>query len=616
MDAHRDTAPIRFGPFEANPRTRELTKHGRRVRLPGLPFELLLALLERPGELVSREDLRKRLWSEDTFVDFDNNLNAAVTRLRQALGDSAEQPRYIETLPRLGYRFVGSIETPATATEPAAAPRPRRYAGPLAIAAAILLVLVFAGWRTLRPRDVPPARQMLVVLPFDNLSDDPAQDYVSDGFTEEIITELARLDSRRLGVIARTTAFKYKGARRSVREIGEDLNASLVVEGSVRRDGDRVRVTAQLIRTDDQSHIWANTYDRPVRDLLSIEREIGLAIAAAIHVAVIPHGGESAVADVREEARDAYLRARYFAAEATVASMEKAIAHYREAIEAEPGYALAHAGLARALVFGTRTAPKAALQQARDAATRARELSPTLRPEAELAWAIAVLYGQRDLEAAGEAFRRVLHLDPGNAEAHFYHAQYLTAAGRFDEALSAARQALELDPSSTLVHHYIGRILHFAGRRPEAVAHLQRTLDLDPEYGWALLFLAVAHEPMGEFDKATAARQKYWTAMGVPQAQVDALGETFRKDGYRGVRRAWIAWIEGFARESGYVTSTELAMLYGALGEKDQAFAWLQKAVENDTRDLIYLRVYPELDPLRSDARFAQVLSQVFTTSR
>jgi tetratricopeptide (TPR) repeat protein len=353
-----------------------------------------------------------------------------------------------------------------------------------------------------------------------------------------------------------------------------------------------------------------------VRDLLSIEREIGLAIAAAIHVAVIPQRGESAVADVRPEARDAYLRARYFAAEATVASMEKAIAHYREAIAAEPGYALAYAGLARALVFGTRTAPKAALQQARDAATRARELSPAVRPEAELAWAIAVLYGQRDLEAAGEAFRRVLQLDPGSAEAHFYHAQYLTAAGRFDEALSAARQALELDPSSTLVHHYIGRILHFAGRRPEAVAHLQRTLELDPEYAWALLFLAVAHEQMGELDAATAARQKYWTAMGVPRPQVDALGETFRKDGYSGVRRAWIAWIEGFARESGYVTSTELAMLYGALGEKDLAFAWLQNAVENDTRDLIYLRVYPELEPLRSDARFAQVLSQVFTTSR
>jgi tetratricopeptide (TPR) repeat protein len=242
-------------------------------------------------------------------------------------------------------------------------------------------------------------------------------------------------------------------------------------------------------------------------------------------------------------------------------------------------------------------------------------LDPKL-PEAELAWAMAVLYGDRDLEAARGAFVSALALDRGNAEAHYYYAQYLTAAGRFDEALQASREAQALDPFSPLIHHYVGRILHFAGKDPEAVEHLARTLELEPNYPWALLFTANAYEDLGTYAEATRFRQRYWSAMGVPPDRVNRLGQSFAAGGYPAVRREWIDWIEGFARSSGFVTSTELAMLYGWLGEKDQAFKWLEKAVDAQTRDLIYLRVTPELAPLRSDPRFDAIAARVFPFTR
>jgi TolB-like protein/DNA-binding winged helix-turn-helix (wHTH) protein/Tfp pilus assembly protein PilF len=641
---------IRFGPFEANPQTRELTKHGRRIRLPGLPFEVLLALLDAPGALVTRETLHKRLWKDDTFVDFDNNLNAAVNRLRQTLGDSAEKPQYIETLPRLGYRFIGAVTRGASSVplepEPtaSAAPDPQTAATPdglsrqtavaapaaptvfhdkdrpakvriLAVLGTAAVLLLFAAFASTRlwsgGTSAAPVRTLtLLVLPFENLTGDADQGYVSDGITEEMITELARVAPAKLAVIARTTAFKYKATTKSVTEIAREVQADYVLEGSVRRDGTTVRVTAQLIEAVNQRHTWAASYDRDMRGLLDMERDVASAVAAAVRVAVVPPADAVAATSVSEDARDAYLRARYFASRGTVFGVEKAIEYFRQATALEPGYALAHAGLARALVFATQTEPGSALRQAKAAAADARRLQPAL-PEAALAWAMTTLYTDRDLVAADAAFQQALALDEGNAEAHFYYAQALTARGRFDEALAAARRAQALDPFSPLIHHYVGRVLHFAGRNRDAIDHFAKTLDLEPNYPWALLFTANAWEDLGDFAQATAARQKYWTAMNVPPDKVKALGDRFAADGYAAVRREWIAWIEGFVKTSGFVTSTELAMLYGGLGDKDAAFTWLSRAVDDHTRDLIYLKVTPELKPLRDDPRFDAILARV-----
>jgi TolB-like protein/Flp pilus assembly protein TadD len=570
---------------------------------------------------------RQRLWPDGTFVDFDNNLNSAVTRVRQALGDSAESPRYIETLPRLGYRFLAPVErspavqptsvgdSPPAPAEAASPPASRPTLGPRwrAVLAAIVLGAVVAAttaWRVLGGGDAAPGAVMLAVLPFENLSGDPADDYMSAGLTEEMITELARVAPDHLSVIARTSVLKYRGGVKNVHAIARELRADYVLEGSIRRNGQRVRVTAQLIEAERQSHVWADSFDRELSDLLALEREIARAVASSVHLAVAPQRAPPPAA-VPADARDAYLRGRYFASQATPFATERAIEHYTRAVAFAPGYALARAELARVLIFATRTEPGVALARAREEVVRALELDPGL-PEAHLVWAMVLLYRDRDLAAAGEAFERAIALDPGSAEARFAFSQYLTASGRFDAALDAARRALELDPFSPLVHHYIGRILHFAGRDREAIEHLHGTLELTPNYTWALLFLAVAHESLGELDEAVSARQRYWTAMGVPPDRVARLGEVYAVSGYSGVRRAWKAWIEGFARELGFVTSSELALLYAAEGDHDRAFEWLGRAYESRTRDLIYLDVYPQLAPLRGDPRFQQLRSLVF----
>lgn len=623
---------VRFGPFQADLRTRELLREGRRIRLPGLPFEVLIALVERPGELVTREELRRRLWPDGTFVDFDNNLNSAITRLRQALGDAADAPRYIETLPRLGYRFLAPVERTvasgggaADAQAPDQAPaaqgpdvpvaRRRRAAMLVAVLLGAVLATAALTWNTLGIRDPRSGPVILAVLPFENMSGDPAQDYVTAGITEAMITELARIAPDQLAVIARTSVQKYRNTSMTVHEIARQLQVDYVVEGSVRRHGDRVRVTAQLIEARRQSHVWAESFDRELKDLLELEREVALAVASSVRLAVAPPRVVRRQPGVPPEARDAYLRARYFASQATPFATERAIEHYAQAVEIAPDYALARAQLARVLIFATRTGPGVALARARVEAARARELDPDL-PEAQLAWAMVTLYHDRDLATAGKAFSRAVALDIGSADAHFYLSQYLTAAGRFDEALASARRALALDPFSPLVHHYIGRILHFAGRDREAIDHLHDTLELAPNYTWALLFLAVAHESIGEFDEAVTARRRYWTVMGVAPDRVARLGEIYAASGYSGVRRVWIEWLEEFVQQLGFVTSSEIGLLYTAEGDHDRALDWLRKAYEDRTRDLIYFDVYPNLAPLRGDARFQELRSLVFPDRR
>jgi len=638
----------RFGPFEADFRTHELRKHGRRIRLPHMPFQVLAALLEEPGEMVDRDGLRHRLWPDGTFVDFDNNLNSAVTRLRQALGDSAATPVYIETLPKLGYRFLAQVEfeetqDPATAPTPgppvapsalsvptpssdpprlAAGPRGARAAGPrplvrVAAAASAVVTMGLAAiwlWPAAAPAVQPSgdARVMLAVRPFQNLSGVAEQDYLSHGFTEELITELARLDPTRLGVVARTTSFKFESSRRSIADIARELGVQYLLEGSVRSDGARLRIAVQLIETAGQSHVWANTFDRDRSDLFAVEGEVAHAVAAAVKLAVVPDGSTSTSASfpVSADAREALLQARFHLSKATADGVERAITAFTRAIDLEPDYALAHAGLARALVFGTRTEPRIALGRARVAAQRAVQIDPAL-PEGHLAAALVRLYADRDLRGAIQAFEGALVRDAGNADVHFYYAQALAASGRFDDALVAARRALTLDPFSPLVHHYIGRILIFARKPAEAAAHLRQTLDLDPLYQWGILFLAVALEESGDTAGAVAARQRYWAVAGVAPERIARLGEVFQNGGYDAVRREWIAWTEGIVKERGFVTSTELALLHAALGEKDASLRWLTRAWEQQTRDLIYVRVYPEFSILKGDPRFEALLSQI-----
>lgn len=623
---------LRFGPFEADLRTRELRKHGTRLKVPGMCFEVLAALLERPGDLVTREELRARLWSQDTFVDYENSLNSSVARLRDALSDSAEHPKYIETLPRRGYRFIAvvseesadlvseagharAISTPPTAAVAAtvvSAPRKTRFA--VASAAAGLIALTATVlWPSLRaPEGAASRRVTLAVLPFDNLSVATGDDYLSDGFTEEIITQLARVNPERFGVIARTTAMKYKGTRKDIAQIGRELAVDYVLEGSVRESDGQLRITAQLIRVADQTHVWVETFDREPRNLLAVEADVSEAVSRQVHLLVGPSSRYEASARraVHPDAYESYLRARYHHAQATVQGIESAIQFYRKAIEVDPSYALAYAGLARAYIFGVRIRPRTALEDAHRSALKALELDPAL-PEAQLALAMTRLYYEWDWTGSEREFHRAIQSDPGSADAHFYYSHYLAAVGRHDEAIAAARRAQQIDPHSPLIGHYVGRHLYMARRYEAAREELERTLDLDPNYGWTHVFLFLTYEQMGRLDDALRHRQKYLTLIGRSAVEASDLGRLYASGGYAAVTRKWIDITMEYFKRNGHVTSADLVHAYSSLGLKDEAFRWLDRAFEDHTRDLIYLNVDPGFDPLRSDNRYQARLRQM-----
>jgi TolB-like protein/Flp pilus assembly protein TadD len=489
-------------------------------------------------------------------------------------------------------------------------PRPLWLAG--AAAAALLLAPVFWGWRFAQPVTAPaPGRVSLIVLPFVNLSGVPNDDYLSDGFTEELITQLARMYPDQIAVLARTTSMKFKGAKIDVAGVRRELGVDYVLEGSIRRDGGQLRITAQLIRSSDQTHLWAETYAREMKDLLNLESEVSQSVARQVRLRVSP--GEPllpAPRSIHPDAYDAYLRARYHHSQATVQGLEAAIAGYRKALELEPRFALAQAGLARAYIFGVRIRPRDALEQAHAAAVKALSLDPKL-PEAQLALAMTRLYWAWDWADAEVAFQRALTLDPGNADAHFYYSHYLAAVGRHDEAIAAARRAQSLDPHSTLIAHYVGRHYLMAGRFDEAVRELLKALELDPNYGWTHVFLFRAYEEMGRFSDAVVHRKKYLALIGRSPEEAAELGRRFEASGYDAVLEKWLGVSLEYFQKSGHLTSSEAAQTYARLGRKEEAFRWLDQALQDHTRDLIYLKVDPGFAPLRADSRFAAALQRM-----
>jgi len=617
---------LRFGPYLADLWTRELHKNGMKLKVHGMPFEILATLLERPGDLVTREELQERLWPGGTFVDFENSVNSAVARLREALDDSADHPKYIETLPKRGYRFMAAVEevtaeiasrapeVPVTASTPATKnPQKARVA-----AAVALLIVAAVGalvWPSLRgPEKAASQRVMLAVLPFENLSGAKEHDYLGDAFTEEVITQLARVNPERFGVIARTTSMKYKGRNQDVAQVGQELGVDYVLEGSVRREGNQLRITAQLIRVADQTHLWAESFDREPGNLLAVQGDVSEAVSRQIHTLVGP--AKSAElrgqrhAPVHPDAYEAYLRARYHHYQATVQGLESAIGFYRRAVQLEPNYALAYAGLARAYIFGVRIRPREALEEAHRAAQKALELDPEL-PEAQLALAMTKLYYEWDWAGAEREFRRAIESDPGSADAHFYYSHFLAAVGRHDEAIAAARRAQRLDPHSALIGHYVGRHFYLARRYERAIEELKKALELDPNYGWTHVFLFLTYEKMGKFDDALRHRQKYLTVIGRPADEATELGRRYAASGYSAVVEKWIGVTLQYFKENGHLTSADIVHSYSFLGRKDDALRWLNQAFQDHTRDLIFLNVEPGADGLRSDPSFQARLRQM-----
>ena len=562
---------IRFGPFTLDVRSGELRRESELVPIAPQPFRLLVALASRPGQLVTREELRREVWGDDTFVDFERGLNFCVLQARTALGDDAKQPAYIETLPRRGYRFVAPIETPVAPPEPIA--KPRRSVWMVAVAAVVVALFV-AAWQQ---RDAPPPSQrlMLAVLPFEDLSGGDVP--FADGMTEELITHLGALRPQRLGVIARTSILGYRGTTKNIDDISAELGVRYVVEGSVRREGDRVRVTAQLIDSRDQTHIWAESFDRRGAGALAIQRDIAANIARALSIELL---AEDALTSRNPAAHEAYLRGRQLWSRRDTPSIEASVEALREAIRLEPNFVLAHIGLAEslhALAMRNRIDPVVAGEEIRKASDAALRLAPALA-ESHAIRAMFEFWYAWNWDAAEERYQQAIRLNPGEPGALHDHGWLLITRGRFDEGIAQIRRAQELDPLSPRANMHVAWAYIYTGRYAEAVRESRRALALAPGYREAYRCLADAYRLSGNMESQRIAERMHGDDEPAVMNPRDPYGN---------------------------------AVLAVQKGDRDAAMEWLGRAKTQRDLSLPLAGIDPKLEALHKDARFVELLKSV-----
>ncbi len=486
-------------------------------------------------------------------------------------------------------------------------------------AAAVLLTAFLAwnlgAWRNrLRGGVASPARiQSLAVLPLENLSRDPEQDYFADGMTEALITDLAQIGALR--VISRTSVLPFKAARKPLPEIARELKVEGIVEGTVQRFGDRVRITAQLIHAPSDTHLWAKSYERDLRDIFALQREVASTIASEIRVKLTPQEQSrlGRARPVNPAAFEAYLKGRFYYWKLDSESVKRGFGHFQQAIEKDPGYALAYVGLARCYVVGNFMGlrPGEAIPKAKAAVERALKLDETLaEAHASLAW-IRIVYDW-DWRGAEEEIRRALELDPGNADAHRTYALYLTAMGRAEEAVMPGKRAVELDPLSADANVFLGRMLYFARHYDQAIAQYRKAIELDPNDRWAHFFLAITYAQKEMHAEFVAEVQKWALLTGDQEHReiAEAIGKAYAASGYRGVWQTLVEWWKKRV-ERGFSQAVSIAMQYATLGDKEHAIAWLERAYRERPRALVYIKVEPQFDSLRSDPRFQALLRRM-----
>ena len=696
MNTAQDLRIVRFGPFEADLHTRELRKHGLKLKVQEQPFQVLAMLLARPGELVTREEIRSRLWPKDTFVDFDHALNAAVRRLRDALNENAESPRFVETLPRRGYRFIapvvklnieeaaqpeaeitrnptgairGAPETgvspsekvarqtvvdhreetysarvntaadPASSVEPETSPtarsQTRRPSAPnpqqlvlqdaegarpprgvnMLLAAIALLTLIIAAclaYQIESKRSKQPAIRSLAVLPLQNLSGDPTQQYLVDGMTEELIGRLSGI--RHLRVISRTSVMRFKNTQLSVPEIARILGVDAVVEGSVMREGSRIRVNAQLIRAASDEHVWSESYDRELRDVLAMDADVAEAIAHKVEVTITgeEHQRLVVVRPVSPEVYEDYLKGKFALAKGNNKSnIEEGIAYFNDAIKIDPTYAPSYLGLATAhsslnTVFmggiPEQERPKALL-----AARKALELDPELA-EAHVLMA-SLAESQWHWTEAESEYYRALELRPNNAAAYSGLAWWLDCQGRPDEAVTMRRRARELDPLA-ISGAELAWDLFYTRRYDEAIQELHSALAVKADNAYALWILGFAlianHHPQD----AIPGLEEGVSISNRSPALIGLLVNAYAQAGRRPDALRLLDELKR-RKKTDYVPAAAFVFAYLGLGENDQVFAWLEHAYKEQSNVLQVLKVFPFFDPIRSDPRFVDLLHRV-----
>jgi len=624
------------------------------------PFQVLEVLLERRGDVVTREELRERLWQADTFVDFEHGLNTAIKELRAVLSDSATEPRYIETMPKVGYRIIVEVDAGDTPSAPKtvieigetappirdfvwsgesgwagvarekAEAKPRSNLGGWIMGVAVAALLIAGagiGVKWLRAREATKleamklaaaknTKIMLAVLPFQNLTGDAGQEYFSDGLTEEMIAQLGLMDPEHIGVIARTSVMHYKSTQENAEQIGHELGVQYVLEGSVRRDAERVRITAQLIRTGDQTRLWTKEFDRELQSLLAVQSEIALETADEIQQTLgtkksgAPRPG-LALSREGYEAYDQYLKGLYFLNKRTLPGFEQAVACFRAAIRKNPQSAPAYAGLANTytLLSGYSLSPASKyMPQARAAALRALELDDNL-PEAHTAMALIVQNYDWDWQTAEKEFKRSIELNPNYATAHHWYAEHLGFRGRFEEAFRESDEAKRLDPLSLIIAADRGVLLYFARDYDRAIEQFRAVQEMDPDFSHGhMIGFVYAEKRM--YPEALADIESGRRVAGTGAWYWSSKARVYGQSGNEAEARRALEELEKMNKEHP-VDPGAIAWAHLGMGHLEEALRWLEKAYEQHSNAMTMLKVEPIYDPVRNEAKFQELLRRV-----
>jgi len=564
----------RFGDFEADCLSGQLRHHGVRVRLPDQSFRMLLLLLDRAGQVVTREELRRELWAEDTFVDFEAGMNSAVKRLRDALGDCADTPRFVETLPRRGYRFIASVEGPSA--------------------------------------EAPPRIKSVAVLPLDNLIGDPGQDFFVDGMTDALITRLAQIGALR--VTSRTSIMRYKGTDKPLPEVARELNVDAVIEGAVTRSGGRVRITAQLVHGPTDQHLWAREYERELTDILLLQAEVAQAIAGEIQIKVTPQEQARLASArlVKPKAYEAYLRGRFHWDKRTEEGMRKGLALFEQALAEDPSFALSEAGVAECynmLGFWGVAAPHEISPKAKAAATKALEIDAALA-EAHAALGWAKFAYDWDWAGAERELRQAIELRSGYTTAHQWYSHLLVYQGRIPEALAQVQRTLELEPLS-LVMNSNSCLIHLLGREcDEAIQRARKTLELDAHFAPPNLFLGWALQKKGKHEEALEALRQAVPLSANGPRYVASLAHAYALSGEVDSAMKTLAQLEEMAKQR-YVSAYDFAIIHAGFDDREKTFAWLNRAYAERSTWMAMIKADPRLESFRGEPRFKDLLRKL-----
>lgn len=572
---------IQFGPFILDVGEYKLTRAGQPVRLERIPMDLLILLAEGHGRLVTREQIIARLWGKAAYFDADNGINTAMRKIRRALADDADHPRYVETVVGKGYRLTGMQSQPASQTERAEFP------------------------------ELP--RAMFAVLPFENLSGDPAQEYLSDGLTEETIARLGQMAPRRLGVIARTSSMAFKKTQKTVAQIGLDLSVDYVLEGSVRREGERIRITAQLIRVKDQIHLWAESYDTEIGSILDVQCKIGAAIADQVKLQLTAEEQRKLAQGTTRDtaAHDDYLHGLFHMARVTFPELQRAIAYFQRATERDPGYAAAYTGIANAVTRLpiTSDVPTARVREtARVAIAKALELDPD-SADARGSDAGFKFWLAWDFEGAKEAARRAIELNSNHAPARFYLAHALSNTGEHTQALTEIRRTLVLDPFSLLTNAMYGQFLYHSGQLDDSAQQLRKTLELEPRFWVAHVCLAKTCERLGHYSEALECCARAWEHSGGNTEALSIAGYVHAVMGDREKAEQKIQQMLE-RRDKHYVPPYNVALVFAGLNDRDAALDWLELAFTDRDVHLNFLRDH-KWDVMRGRREFQSLMARV-----